>query len=41
MLNIDILRKEFDEFLEKHNCEMTDDEVLKKAMETEEKMFTE
>lgn len=41
MLNIDILRKEFDDFLEKHNCDMTNEEVLKKAIETEEKMFTE
>ena len=39
MMNAEKLRKEFDEFLENHGCDMTNDEVLDKAHETEKLLF--
>ena len=39
MMNIDILRKQFDEFLEKHDCDMTNEDVLEMARKTEEELF--
>lgn len=39
MMNIDILRKQFDEFLEEHECNMTNKEVLDMAIKTEEELF--
>ncbi len=39
MNNIDELRREFDEFLEQHESDMTNIEVIKKAAEIEEKLF--
>lgn len=39
MDKLDILRKEFDKFLELHNCDMTSEDVLEKARETEKILF--
>lgn len=39
MKDIDTLREQFDEFLEEHDCDMTNDEVLEMALKTEDEMF--
>lgn len=38
-MDIDILRKQFDEFLEEHDSDMTNEEVLEMAIKTEEELF--
>ena len=39
MTNSDILRKQFDEFLEEHEYDMTNAEVVKMAIKIEEELF--
>lgn len=39
MMNIDILRERFDEFLKKHECDMTKAEVLEMAIKIEDELF--
>lgn len=38
---IEELRKQFDKFLESKNCDMTNIEVIKRARETENLLFSE
>ncbi len=39
MMDIERLRKQFDEFLEERDCDMTSDEVLEMALKIEDELF--
>ena len=39
-MNIEDYRSELDSFIESHDCRMSDEEVVKKSLETEKLIFS-